>query len=65
MSDYTWTISAGGAITSGQGTNSITVSWNTDGSQSLGVSYKNSNGCSGSVTSTITVHPIPAIGSFN
>jgi hypothetical protein len=65
MTDYIWTISAGGVITSGQGTNSIIVSWNADGSQSLGVSYTNSNRCSGSVTSTITVHPIPAIGSFN
>ena len=64
MSEYAWTIT-GGNITSGQGTNSITISWNTDGNQSLGVSYKNSNGCSGSLISTITVHPLPVIGSFN
>ena len=65
MSNYSWTISAGGTITSGQGTKSITVSWNVDGSQSLGVSYTNGNGCSGSSSSAISVHTIPSIGGFN
>ena len=32
MSGYTWTISSGGTITDGWGTNAITVTWNTSGS---------------------------------
>jgi len=44
MTGYTWTISAGGTF-SGQGTNAITVTWNTTGAQNLSVNYTNANGC--------------------
>jgi len=45
MNGYVWTITAGGTITAGQGTNAITVTWNTTGAQSVSVNYTNSNGC--------------------
>ena len=65
MSGYTWNIPAGGAITSGFGTNTITVTWNTAGAQTVSVNYTNANGCSAAYPTvyTITVNalPVPAI----
>ncbi len=62
MSNYTWTISAGGAITSGQGTNSLMVSWNSTGAQWVAVTYTNTYGCnaSGPTLLNISVNPLPA-----
>lgn len=59
MSGYTWSISAGGLITAGQGTSSITVTWNTTGAQSVSVNYTNSNGCTAAapVVYPVTVNP--------
>jgi len=45
MNGYVWTITAGGTITAGQGTNAITVTWNATGAQNVSVNYTNSNGC--------------------
>jgi len=45
MTGYTWSISAGGVITSGAGTNTIIVTWNATGAQSVCVNYTNANGC--------------------
>jgi len=45
MASYTWSISAGGVITAGAGTNAITVTWNTTGAQTVSVNYTNTNGC--------------------
>ncbi len=45
MSDYLWTVSPGGTITSGSGTNAVTVTWNTTGAKTVGVNYTNSSGC--------------------
>jgi len=45
MTSYTWSISSGGLITAGAGTNAITVTWNTTGAQSVSVDYSNANGC--------------------
>jgi hypothetical protein len=45
FSNYAWTITAGGTIISGAGTNTIQVSWTTAGAQSLSVTYTNSFGC--------------------
>ena len=65
MTAYVWTVSAGGAITAGAGTNSITVAWNTAGSQSVCVNYNNANGCSATAPTCFTVNvnalPIPTI----
>ncbi len=52
MSAYTWTVSAGGTITSGAGTNAIQVTWDTKGEQTVSVSYTGLNGCN-ALTPTI------------
>jgi hypothetical protein len=60
-SAYTWNVSAGGTITSGAGTSSITVTWNTVGSQTVSVNYNNQFGCSDSSPQVfnVTVNPSP------
>ncbi|MEI7727811.1 MAG: T9SS type A sorting domain-containing protein, partial [Bacteroidota bacterium] len=55
MAGYTWNISAGGTITAGAGTNSITVTWNTAGSQSVSVNYSNASGCAAATASVFNV----------
>lgn len=62
---YTWTISSGGTITSGQGTNAIVVSWTTAGSYTVSVIA--SNNCGGSTASSINVTvnaPAPVMSSI-
>ena len=61
-SNYVWTVSAGGTITSGAGTSAIKVTWNTAGSQTVSVNYTNTSGCSGTqpASYTVVVAPIPA-----
>jgi len=59
FSNYTWTISAGGAITYGSGTNTIQVVWNNAGAQSVSVNYSNSSGC---YAGTPTVFPVTVNG---
>ncbi len=65
MTGYTWTVSAGGSITTGQGTNSIQVTWSTSGTKTVTVTYTNSNGCSAaspaSYSVTVSPLPVPAI----
>jgi hypothetical protein len=65
MTGYTWTISAGGTITAGAGTNSITVKWNTVGTQTVTINYANANGCTAaaptSLTVTVVALPVPTI----
>ena len=67
MTGYTWKISAGGTITSG-GTatdRTVTVTWNTAGSQTVSVNYNNANGCSAISPTvkavTVNVLPVPII----
>jgi hypothetical protein len=61
MTGYLWTVSAGGTITTGSGTNAITVTWNTAGVQTVSVNYTNSNGCTASAATIqyVTVNPLP------
>jgi len=63
MSNYAWTVSAGGTITSGGApvSSSVTVTWTTPGAQSLSVNYANSNGCTALVPTVfnVTVNPLP------
>jgi len=60
MTNYVWTISSGGKITSGADSNSITTSWNTSESQSVGVTYMNTDACVSSKTIyDITLKPLP------
>ena len=65
MSNYTWGISAGGTITSGAGTDTIAVTWNLTGSQSVSVNYNDSNGCAAATPTVYNVLvqslPVPII----
>ncbi len=65
MSAYSWAISAGGTITSGAGTNTIHVNWNTVGAQTLTLSYTSAAGCAATTPSVIAVNvvslPVPTI----
>lgn len=60
MTGYTWSISAGGTITGGAGTNQITVKWNAAGAQTVAVNYINPNGCTAATATVknITVNPL-------
>jgi len=60
MSNYTWNIT-GGNITAGSTTNTITVTWNTLGSQSLSVNYSDGNTCTAAsaTVKNVTVNPLP------
>ena len=61
MTGYTWTISAGGAIVSGQGTSAINVTWTGVGAQWVGVNYTNTSACSAQTPSiyNLFVNPMP------
>jgi len=61
MTGYTWTVSAGGTITAGAGTNAITVAWNTTGAQTVSVNYTNANNCTAATPTVynVTVNPLP------
>jgi uncharacterized protein (TIGR02145 family) len=63
MTNYQWTISPGGTITSG-GTLSdptVTVTWNTAGAQSVSINFQDSNTCTAvmPVTFPVTINPLP------
>jgi len=63
MTNYQWTISAGGTITSGGTLNDFnaTVTWNTPGNQTISVNYYNSNNCTANTPTDfpVTVNPLP------
>ncbi|MFC2101611.1 T9SS type A sorting domain-containing protein [Bacteroidota bacterium] len=61
MSSYQWTISSGGTIQSGSGTNTVTVTWDSAGSRSISVNYANAPGCEANtpVNYPVTVLPQP------
>jgi hypothetical protein len=63
MSNYIWTVSAGGTITAGgtSSRNTVTVTWNTPGPQVVSVNYTNSNGCTAATPAVlgVTVNPLP------
>lgn len=42
---YAWTLTGGGSISSGQGSNQISVNWNTAGSWQVSVTETGANGC--------------------
>jgi gliding motility-associated-like protein len=62
MSNYIWTVSAGGTITAGGGVsnNTVTVTWTTTGAKTVTVNYTNGNGCTATSPTTynVTVNPI-------
>jgi len=58
--NYLWTYSPGVTYLSGQGTNTLTVAWNTTGPQWVKVTYTNIKTCTGtSLPFDITVNPLP------
>ncbi len=63
MNSYLWSVSSGGIVTGGGGTgdNSVTVTWNLSGSQTVSVNYTNSSGCSAvsPMVKSIMVYPVP------
>jgi len=62
MSNYLWSVSAGGAITSGGTTNdpSAEVLWNNHGAQSVSVTFTDpGDGCTYTGTKNVTVNPAP------
>ena len=68
MSTYVWTVSAGGTITSGGSSNNATatIRWNTDGPQTVSVSYLNpATGCTPPAATVYNVNvdpmPVPTI----
>ncbi|MEI6061300.1 MAG: GEVED domain-containing protein, partial [Bacteroidota bacterium] len=65
MSNYVWLVSAGGTITSG-GTatdNTVTVTWNASGNQSVRVNYSSAGGCTPQAASilNVAVYPLPLV----
>ena len=64
MSNYIWNVT-GGTITAGSGTNAITVTWNTPGSQTVTVIYTDTHGCTAASPTvfnvTVTAIPTAAI----
>jgi hypothetical protein len=66
MTGYLWIVSAGGTVTAG-GTstnNSVSITWNTAGAQTVRVNYTNTNGCAAAAPflKTVSVNPLPAPG---
>jgi gliding motility-associated-like protein len=61
MTSYVWAVSSGGTITSGSGTNSITVTWNAAGQQNVSVIYTDQSGCTPGVPTFyyVNVNPLP------
>lgn len=57
--DYVWTVSSGGSITSGAGTNQISVNWNGNGNQTVSATYTNDLGCSAIVPALLNVFVDP------
>jgi gliding motility-associated-like protein len=62
---FTWTLSAGGTIRQGKGTNVINVDWDSAGTFTLQVLEKSSKGCDADTQyMQVTVHPLPVIDSI-
>lgn len=63
MTNYLWSVSAGGTVTAGGtiNSNTVTVTWNVPAPQSVSVNYQNANGCSDTlaVVYPVTVNPLP------
>jgi hypothetical protein len=63
MTNYAWAVSSGGIISSGGGINdpTVTITWNTAGTQNVSVNFTNANGCTAATPTvkTVTVNPLP------
>jgi len=71
QNNYSWVVSSGGTIVNGGGVsdNTIEITWNTAGPETLSVDYQNAGGCNALVPTTenITVNalPIPTLAGPN
>lgn len=67
--NYIWSVSPGGTITAGTGTNSITVLWNTVGPKTIQVNYNDANGCTAPAPTSFNVAvnslPVPTLTGLN
>jgi uncharacterized protein (TIGR02145 family) len=65
MTNYLWTVSAGGTVTAGGTVNSntVTVTWTTPGAQSVSVNYNDANTCTAAAATVypVTVNPLPGL----
>ena len=61
MTNYTWTVSSGGILNYGSGTNQIQVLWIHAGSQTVSVTYTSAAGCNplAPTVLNVTVNPLP------
>ena len=59
MKNYLWKLSNGGIITSGEGTNIITVTWNFIGDQRVSVKYENLTGTKVESSKIVLVGQLP------
>ncbi len=57
---FAWTVSSGGTIQSGQGTNSITVRWTTAGNENVSLTQTNASGCATTLNYAVLVNQSPA-----
>ncbi len=57
--NYTWKVSPGGTIVSGQWTRMITLTWNTPGDQAVSVNYTDPNRCAAPEPTVMQVDVIP------
>ena len=61
MTNYVWTVPSGGTITSGgtSASNTVTITWNTAGAQTVDVGYTNENSCTVAIPTVykVTVKP--------
>ncbi len=55
MTGYVWSVSAGGLINYGSGTNQISLSWTISGPQTVNVNYTNSAGCNAAMPTAFSV----------
>jgi hypothetical protein len=57
MTNYIWSVSGGGSITGGGGptNNTVTVTWNLAGAQTVSVTYTNSTGCTAAAPAVYNV----------
>jgi gliding motility-associated-like protein len=64
MTNYSWTVSSGGTITAGgtSTSNTVTITWNMPGAQTVSVNYTNGNGCTAANATifNVTVNPSPS-----
>ncbi|MCH8231990.1 MAG: gliding motility-associated C-terminal domain-containing protein [Bacteroidetes bacterium] len=71
QTNYVWLVSAGGTVTSGGSAtdNTVTVTWNTAGAQTVSVNYEDGNGCTAVAATvynvTVNSLPVPTLGGPN